>query len=414
MEDYASLSVELRERRAPPHQVAAGVPAPWRQVRGAQLEGCMLLNGTAAVIGCAGARRVAFSWNGLPQYAARLIRAAIERIGHDCAVIGSRPSVPVEGMEEVLGQRVHWVDATKPITWRELGLDVPEVFIQSGWSFRAFSTLGREAKARGACIIGLSDANWRGDFRQVVLAPLAFRVQHKAHFDAMIVPGEQGSRLMRYFGMPGNCVLEGMYGADPTLFRGGGPLQARPKTFLFVGQFIARKDVLGLARAFLRFSELQPGWSLRLIGSGVQRDLIPLDARILVDDFVQPEALAACYRQARFFVLPSRSEAWGLVVHEAALCGCALILSDAVASASDLAESTNAVRFRAGDEGDLVRALFEASKRDAEWLGQAEIRSRAVAGQFGPDRFSQAVVDAITHVAASGYGARSVFEAERN
>jgi hypothetical protein len=48
--------------------------------------------------------RLAISWNGLPQYAARLIRAAIERWGAPVDVIGSRPTVPVAGMEEALGQ----------------------------------------------------------------------------------------------------------------------------------------------------------------------------------------------------------------------------------------------------------------------------------------------------------------------
>ena len=113
------------------------------------------------------ARGIAFSWNGLPQYAARLIRAAIDRLGEPCVVVGSRPSVPVEGMERVLGQPVHWVDATRPVAWGDLGVAVPGIFVQSGWSYPAFSALGREVKAAGGQIIGLSDANWRGDFRQL-------------------------------------------------------------------------------------------------------------------------------------------------------------------------------------------------------------------------------------------------------
>ena len=46
--------------------------------------------------------QIVFSWHGLPQYAARLIRAAIDRLGRPCLVIGSRPTVPVEGMERIL------------------------------------------------------------------------------------------------------------------------------------------------------------------------------------------------------------------------------------------------------------------------------------------------------------------------
>jgi glycosyltransferase involved in cell wall biosynthesis len=205
---------------------------------------------------------------------------------------------------------------------------------------------------------------------------------------------------MRHFGMPSDRVSKGMYGADPDLFNGGAPLTRRPKLFQFVGQFIQRKDVLALSHAFLRFSEVRPGWTLRLTGSGVQRHLIPNDSRIIVEDFVQPEELPERYRQARFFVLPSRVEAWGLVVHEAALCGCALILSNAVGSADDLATQSNAISFRAGDGSDLVRALTTAADRDKAWLAGAETSSRGLATKFGPERFAQEIMSLVLRLQA--------------
>lgn len=139
--------------------------------------------------------KIALPWNGMPQYAARLIRAAIDRLGEDCIVVSSKPGVPVNGMEEALGQPVHWVDATRSVSWDNLGLDVPSIFVQSGWSFPAFLALGREVKAIGEQVIGLSDANWRGDFRQLALGPPAFCARHRRHFDAMIVAGRQGERM---------------------------------------------------------------------------------------------------------------------------------------------------------------------------------------------------------------------------
>lgn len=298
-------------------------------------------------------------------------------------------------MERVLSQKVHWIDADRPVTWCELGLGVPAIFVQSGWSYPAFCSLGHEVKAAGGRVIGLSDANWRGDIRQLVLGPVAFRLRHRRHFDAMMVPGHQGERLMRYFGMPPERVRHGMYAADPTIFVGGPPLKSRPKEFLFVGQFIARKDVLGLARAFTRFSEVHPEWTLRLCGSGVQHDEIPAHPRIHVEGFVQPEELARRFHRARFFALPSRKEAWGLVVHEAALCGCALILSDAIGSADDLATERNSIRFRAGDENDLIRAIEQGASCDEAWLDGAERESLRLAGQFSPQRFATEIAEVI-------------------
>ena len=271
---------------------------------------------------------IGLSWYGLPQFASRLFRRTSEVLDEPCVVVGSRPFVPVEGMERALGMPIHWVDGERPIQWRDIGLDVPRIFVQSGWAYPSLSALGSEVKAAGGKVIGLSDANWRGDLRQLVLAPVAFRLKYRAHFDAMLVPGSEGVRLMRWFGMPADRIRAGMLGADPALFQAGPPLATRSRTFLFVGQFVARKDVLGLADAFLEFAKDYPDWRLHLVGGGEQQDLIATDPRISVEAFVQPEDLARRFHGARFFVLPSVFEAWGVVAHEAALSGCGLVLSD--------------------------------------------------------------------------------------
>ena len=335
---------------------------------------------------------IAFSWNGLPQYAARQVRYALDSLGEDCAVIGSKPAVPVKGMEQALRRPIHWIDADKPASWAELGLDVPQFFFQSGWAYPGFSALGAEVKRQGGWVIGVSDANWRRDFRQLVLGALAFRLKYGRYFDAMLVPGRQGQRLMRWFGVPNSRIRCGMYGADPAIFSGGPDLASRPPVFLFTGQFIQRKEVIGLAHAFLRFAARHKEWRLHLVGGGPQRDFIPNDPRILVEDFVQPEQLAKRYHGARFFVLPSRVEAWGLVVHEAALCGCGLVLSDKIGSADDLCTRVNGVRFRAGDAGSLEDALEEAAGFGEPALRAAEAESRRLAAQFGPDRFAREAV----------------------
>ncbi|MBX9761227.1 MAG: glycosyltransferase family 4 protein [Beijerinckiaceae bacterium] len=319
------------------------------------------------------------------------MRAAIERLGEPCAVIGTQPYVPVEGMESALGQPITWVDPARPVTWAQLGLDAPKLFIQSGWRYPAISALGRDARAHGARVVGLTDINWRGDFRQTVLGPLGFRLLHRARFDAMVVAGAQGRRVMRLFGMPDERIREGVYGADPALFTPGPPLAQRDRTFLFVGRFEPQKNVLGLVEAFQRFARTRPGWTLRLCGSGSQRGLIPNHPAIIVEDFVQPQDLPGRYHQARFFVLPSVHEPWGLVVHEAALSGCALLLSDAVGSGDDLATPANALRFRAGDVDALAAALEAAAAADERWLDGAHAQSLRLSSRFGPSRFADEI-----------------------
>ncbi len=179
-----------------------------------------------------------------------------------------------------------------------------------------------------------------------------------------------------------------LYGADPALFNGGPPLCARQKTFLFVGQLIARKGVLELARAFIRFCADHDDWTLRICGNGPLRDQIPQHPCILIDEFVQPANLADVMRDARCLVLPSTSEHWGLVVHEAALCGCALALSSAVGAADDLARPENAVLFPTHDSKALESTLRQIADWDAARWDEAERTSRKLAQQFGPHRFA--------------------------
>lgn len=342
--------------------------------------------------------RVAFSWNGLPQYAARQLRAAVDVIGSPCTILGSPPSVPIEGMEDALGQPIIWIDERLSTTWAALGLEVPDVFFQSGWGYKGFNALGREVRERGGVVIGFSDANFRSNFRQLVLGGIWFRLNHRRRFDAMIVPGKSGVRLMKYFGMPEDRIFEGMLGADHDLFKVGLPLAERPKRFLFVGQFIARKDVVGLSRAFARFRLEHPDWELLLLGGGEQHGEIIRGDGITVGPFVQPQELGAIFRDARFFVLPSREEAWGLVVHEAALSGCGLVLSDKIGSSDDLAEGNTQLRFRAGDENDMLRALRMAAAMKPAALEKLQMSSLASAQCFGPARFANAVIGAVKRV----------------
>jgi hypothetical protein len=71
----------------------------------------------------------AFSWRGLPQYAARQLRPAIAQLGQPCAVIGTRPDVLIQGMEAALRQPIHWVGSSRSVRWADLGLATPTVFL---------------------------------------------------------------------------------------------------------------------------------------------------------------------------------------------------------------------------------------------------------------------------------------------
>jgi len=335
--------------------------------------------------------RIAFAWPGLPDYAARCIRAVIDRQIH-VTVIGTRPEVPIEGMEASLGQQVRWIDGHDiPLTFEKLGLDPPEIFFCGGYAVPAMRSLTADCNERGIPVILLSDNYLHGSLMSRAAVALRHRLILRRRYSGIFVPGEAGRAYALAMGYRPAQIRTGLYSADPTLFHDGPPLCDRRKRFLFVGSFIDRKNVLVLTEAFIRFAQSHPDWELCLCGSGPLKARIPEFDRILVHDFVQPHQLAEMMQEARCLVLPSLKEHFGLVVHEAALSGCALALSDAVGAGADLATADNAIVFHNGDTAAIQRTLDKmAGWSDAQWR-RAERNSVDLAARISPGHFANSI-----------------------
>jgi len=135
--------------------------------------------------------------------------------------------------------------------------------------------------------------------------------------------------------------------------------------FLFAGQLIHRKGVDTLMEAHGM-----------LLGDGMKSELIvagggPLEAdvraaataldggkSVRVVGFVQPDQLPELFAGSDCFILPSRSEGWGLVVSEAMAAGTPVISSDQVNAGVELIQNgESGFLFRSGDAADLARAM---------------------------------------------------------
>ncbi|MBK8907412.1 MAG: glycosyltransferase family 4 protein [Rhodospirillales bacterium] len=332
---------------------------------------------------------IAVAWMGMPDYAARCIKAFVDDFGGDVEVVATRPDVPIAGMERSLGQTVHWIRSDcRGLCWQDLGINRPDILLQGGYSVPSFRSLAADARSIGGRVVLASDINWQGTLQQRFVDRLRHKLLFRRKFDAVMTPGAAGIRYIRAMGYSADRTVPGLYGADPSLFNGGAPLIERSQTFLFVGQYIARKNVLDLAEAFLSVVEDHPDWSLVLCGSGSLHSAIPVHPTIRVLDFLQPPQLAELMRHSRCVVLPSLEEHWGVVVHEAVLSGCALALANVVGAAPDFARPENSVLFRPGDKMAIACALRQIIYWDDAHWAKAEATSRALGVQFGPHRFS--------------------------
>ena len=352
---------------------------------------------------------ICFAWNGFPQYAARCVGAFAASTKERVAVIATRPTVPVNGMEELCGCSVRWVDENDVRPIRALLGEVPRAIVVSGWGVPAFNGYCHEVRSVGGRVIAMIDHNFRPGLGELVRA-IRFRLLLRHRFDGFFVPGKSGWRLLKFYGVEGERIATGMYSADSSLFTKGNPLRLRDKRIIYVGQFIKRKNVLRMVRAFWNaVSERTGGWSLHLYGEGpLQPELEAASCEsIQVHPFVQPEELAELYQNARALCLPSLDEHWGLVVHEAALSGCVLLLSKTVGAAEDLLDDANGFTFDPKDESDLTGAFCRAMEMTDDALAAAYEASLRVAKTISVNRFATGITSLITNEPLRGRAFRS-------
>lgn len=330
---------------------------------------------------------IVVAWNGLPAYGARLIRAGRDRLNYDFPVIATRPNVPIKGMEEILGGNLTWVDPGSKPSWESLQIPVPKLFIHTGWGYPVFLSLANEVRGNSGKVVGMFDNCWKGNFRQY-LGGLYFRLFRRRQYAAAWVPGRNAKKLAKYIGFSSDRIFEGMYGADPIIFGNHRLINERPRQIIFVGRLNSRKGVSELAFAFNSIRTDFPDWRLKLIGEGPLADEISPNEQVEILPFAQPSIIARHLNESRVFALPSREEHWGLVVHEAALCGCVLALRALVGSTADLANSANSVLFEETSPIEISECLREVMQWSDEQLRNGNKESCRLASGFGPEQWA--------------------------
>jgi len=331
---------------------------------------------------------IVISWVGLPAYGAHLIRAGINTLGQPVTVIATRPGIPIKGMEDILGQKVNWIDGENVKSWREIGLPMPNIFFQVGWYSPSLNSLGKEVRNSGGKVVALVDNCWKNNTRQWMGA-IKYRLLYKKWFSAVWVPGESGAHLFRIFGVDSSQVFKGLYGSDPNCFYSQSDLNQRPKHFIFVGQFIPRKGIATLARAFGRFHKEFPEWKLLTYGAGECQSMLENCSGIEVHPFAQPAQIAEALRKARFLVLPSREDHWALVVSEATRAGCGLILSNKIGSRFDLLNTKNGFVFPARSPKKLAERLKQAALLPPWRLGEVHTERKRLGSLYGPKTWAE-------------------------
>ncbi len=342
-----------------------------------------------------------FAWHGLPFYAAESL-LALRRDGMEFAVIGSQATGAIRGSALDTALQPIWIDERQPSRFSSLGLGVPDVLYKTSWHHLAFEGLAAEVRAKGGAVIILADNTFAFSLRKV-FGMFYARARLVSRHWGVLVPGSAARRFMRLLGFPSERIYTKLYCTNAEKF--APQSKKRYRRALFVGRFEPEKNIANLLAGWREYrctgGQLE---ELVVVGRGSIQVRSDPEFGVAVSDWKPQDRIRELMQEAAVFVLPSRRDHWGVVLLEAALCGCVLVASQECGAAHDLIVSgENGVCFSGLSAAAIVRALQTADKlySSAEALERAGMSSRRAGEAYSTAAFVAAVRSMSEAIASS-------------
>ena len=249
----------------------------------------------------------------------------------------------------------------------QVSLFNPTAIFVSGWMDSDYLEIAKTWHSR-ATITLCMDNWWKGSLRQW-LGVLGSRWLLRTKFHNVWVPGQPQYRFARKLGFPDARIFKKYYCANPSPFlrtSEGSKLDPNEtemfRKLLYIGRYDSVKGIQELWDVFEHRSALNPTWELHCVGTGPLWNQRPTHPKIFHYGFLQPGELREVVFTCNAFVMPSKHEPWGVVLHEMALAGLPLLVSNQVgASELFLNDGANGFSFEFDQLDSALEKLFRLS-----------------------------------------------------
>lgn len=347
--------------------------------------------------------RVAVLWPAMSGYVDACLRAlvdqgdevflAFERAGDTAPFDDRRFSSHTEVMS--------WVgSADAEELRRRLDRFSPDVVLVSSWHMRPYRAQLRRLHGKAVRVLCM-DNQWRATPRQW-LGRLGSRAYLAPLYDVAFVPGERQAIYAGMLGFDEARIWRGLYVADqPAFDLGPRPFPDVAPSFVFTGRLVPDKAIDVLADAYLAYrgSSERP-WPLVVHGAGPMAQLLHGLPGVQMEGFVQPADLPGALRRGTCLLLPSRFEPWGVIVHEAAAAGMALVCSSRVGAAVHLLQDGWNGHLVPPDRPDLLTArMLDVAGYAPRRLQSMSEASRLLSAQYTPQGWARNLAERTSRLA---------------
>ncbi len=274
----------------------------------------------------------------------------------------------------------------------------PNAIITSGWIDKGYLKICKSYTKTIPTVLAI-DNHWEGKIKQNIARLISPFTLHKA-FNNVWVPGSPQKKYALKLGFKKHQIKTGFYSADVKHFSNL-YLQNKktkeieyPKRFIYVGRYVEHKGIKELWEAFKLFKLNNKDWELWCLGTGELANSATQFNGIKHFGFVQPNEMENFIKQTGIFILPSKFEPWGVVVHEFAAAGFPIICTNKVGAASEfIAEGKNGFIIDSGSVQSIYNAMQTISKLNHKELIKMGDESAAMAQKITPEIWAKTVIN---------------------
>ncbi len=273
----------------------------------------------------------------------------------------------------------------------------PGLIFCSGWIDKDYLKICKEFGKHIPTIITM-DTQWRGDLKQRFACMLSTHFLLPS-FSHAWVTGEKQEQYAKKLGFSAEKIRKGFYTCDKKHYDAvydnfrNKSAPRNEKKLIYVGRYYAFKGLPELWSAFVELHQEEKfkDWELWCFGTGTL--VSPVHSAIKHFGFVQPSQLADYLDGSGIFVIPSRFEPWGVVLHEFTCLGYPVVVSDKVGARELFVnEGINGFIFEANNLHSLRNALREMMELSTEKRIAMGKESRKLSAQLSPTHWAKTAV----------------------
>jgi len=349
--------------------------------------------------------RILILWNHLPSYLAACVKILLDEWKASVFVVVRTGDRQANERQLLSFSNFQFFDLSSSSADPIVGLNGlmreyrPDLVLAGSPKWGPFAALARSTPAM---TVAAADHYWKGtwrDYANMLCGRLGIAYRG---YDAIWMPGILGRHYARRLGFDDSRIFEGVLSCDTSIFRevgrqrfASGNQAVWPRVFLYVGRYITLKNLDRLLRAYgiYRAGASEP-WELWCAGEGPMKTELEAADGVRDCGYQNPERCARLMAQAGAFVLPSRYDHWGVVIHEAACAGLPILASQSCGAATHLVrDGYNGYTFPAEDVETLAVLMQRISdSKIAQAMGHNSLR---MSYQFDPKLWAKTLMEDI-------------------